>query len=108
EADARALMDQWGVGRKGIDDGLVILFDLNREDPCHGQVQLFAGPGFQAAYLTDAERQRIFEGDMLPRLQACDLDAALLTALAKVDASATPEHRATIERGRQLDAVLGL
>ena len=24
-------MDQWGVGRKGFDDGLVILFDLNAE-----------------------------------------------------------------------------
>ena len=38
-------MDQWGVGRKGFDDGLVILFDLNENDPCHGQVQLYAGPG---------------------------------------------------------------
>src|SRR3954454_11229704 len=28
EADARALMDQWGVGRRGFDDGLVILFNL--------------------------------------------------------------------------------
>ena len=25
----RRLMDQWGVGRRGIDDGLVILFDLD-------------------------------------------------------------------------------
>jgi hypothetical protein len=22
-------MDQWGVGRRGVDDGLVILFDLD-------------------------------------------------------------------------------
>ena len=28
DSDARALMDQWGVGRKGFDDGLVILFDM--------------------------------------------------------------------------------
>ncbi|MFL5647609.1 MAG: TPM domain-containing protein, partial [Chloroflexota bacterium] len=41
EAKARALMDQWGVGRAGFDDGLVIFFDMepNLE---HGQVQLFA------------------------------------------------------------------
>ena len=47
DADARALMDQWGVGRKGFDDGLVILFDMypGRQ---HGQVQLYAGPGFAA------------------------------------------------------------
>ena len=38
-------MDQWGVGRAGFDDGLVILFDLHEGDTCHGQVQLYAGPG---------------------------------------------------------------
>ena len=27
-ADALALMNQWGVGRKGFDDGLVIMFDM--------------------------------------------------------------------------------
>jgi uncharacterized protein len=108
EADARALMDQWGVGRKGFDDGLVILYDLHRGDTCHGQVQLFAGPGYQAAFLTDSERQAIFENDMLPRLRECDLDGALLAALAKVDANATAEHAATLTQARQLDAVLGL
>ncbi|MDQ3448717.1 MAG: TPM domain-containing protein, partial [Chloroflexota bacterium] len=29
EQDAIALMDQWGVGRAGFDDGLVILFDMD-------------------------------------------------------------------------------
>jgi uncharacterized membrane protein YgcG len=72
DADAQALMDQWGVGRKGIDDGLVILFDLYSNDPCHGQVQLYAGPGFAAAYLTNEERQAIYENDMLPLLRGCD------------------------------------
>jgi uncharacterized membrane protein YgcG len=68
EQDAIALMDQWGVGRKGIDDGLVILFDLKRSDPCHGQVQLYAGPGYAATYLSNGERQAIFENDMVPLL----------------------------------------
>ena len=45
EADADALMDQWGVGRAGINDGLVILFDLDTSLK-HGQVQLYAGSGF--------------------------------------------------------------
>src|SRR5262245_6953728 len=52
-SDARALMDQWGVGRRGFDDGLVILFNLNEGDTCHGQVQLYAGPGFQSRFLTN-------------------------------------------------------
>jgi uncharacterized membrane protein YgcG len=108
EADAIALMDQWGVGRKGIDDGLVILFDLNQGDPCHGQVQLYAGPGFRATFLTNEERQAIFENDMLPYLHACDMNGALLAAMAKVDAAATPEHAHTLEFARQANAVIGL
>ncbi len=108
EADARALMDQWGVGRKGIDDGLVILFDLYRTDPCHGQVQLYAGPGFAATYLTNEERQAIYQDDMLPRLRVCGLNEALDAGLTAVDRAATPEHAATLQGARQLNAVLGL
>jgi uncharacterized membrane protein YgcG len=108
EQDAIALMDQWGVGRAGIDDGLVILFDLNEDDPCHGQVQLYAGPGYRATYLSNEERQSIFENDMLPLLRGCDLDSALLVAIDAVDRNATPEHAATITFFRQLNAVLGL
>lgn len=108
EADAIALMDQWGVGRKGIDDGLVILFDLHEDDPCHGEVQLYAGPGFRATFLTNEERQAIFENDMLPYLHACDMDGALLAAMAKVDAAATPDHAQSLETARQANAVIGL
>lgn len=106
-AKARALMDQWGVGRKGFDDGLVIFFDMqpNLE---HGQVQLFAGPGFEAAYLSNQERQSIFDNDMLPHLQSGDFDGALDAALTKVAAAATPEHAADLARGRQINAIIGL
>ena len=76
EQDAIALIDQWGIGRRGFDDGLVILFDLHESDPCHGQVQLYAGPGYRAAFLSNEERQQIFDDDMLPHLRGCDLDGA--------------------------------
>lgn len=107
EADARALMDQWGVGRRGFDDGLVILFDLDTSLR-HGQVQLYAGPGFAATFLTNEERQAIYEDDMLPLLREGDLDGALVAALAKVDAAATPEHANRLQTARQVNAVLGL
>jgi uncharacterized membrane protein YgcG len=74
----------------------------------HGQVQLYAGPGFEAAFLSNSERQAIFENDMLPFLRSGDFDGALGAALTKVDAAATPEHAAELERGRQINAVLGL
>jgi uncharacterized membrane protein YgcG len=107
EAHARALIDQWGIGRKGFDDGMVIFFDL---DPSleHGQVQLYAAPGFENAYLSNSERQSIFNDDMLPLLQAGDFDGALQVALQKVDAAATPEHAASLDQARQFNAVLGL
>ncbi len=108
EADAIALMDQWGVGREGIDDGLVILFDLHENDPCHGQVQLYAGPGFRATFLSNEERQAIFEDDMLPHLRDCDLDGALLAAMDKVDDAASPEHARALETARQANAIIGL
>jgi uncharacterized membrane protein YgcG len=107
EQDAIALMDQWGIGRRGFDDGLVILFDLDSSLE-HGEVQLYAGPGYRAAFLSNGERQAIFENDMTPLLATGDLDGALLVALQKVDANATPEHAATLERARQIDAVVGL
>jgi uncharacterized membrane protein YgcG len=108
EVRARALMDQWGVGRRGFDDGLVILFDLHEGDTCHGQVQLYAGPGYRAKFLSNEERQKVFDEDMLPLLRGCDLDGALLAGMAKVDAAATPEHASELNFFRQLNAVLGL
>ena len=107
EAKARALMDQWGVGRKGFDDGLVIFFDMDPSGQ-HGQVQLYAGPGFESAFLSNSERQSIFENDMLPHLKSGDFDGALAAAMAKVDAAATPEHANQLELGRQVNAVVGL
>ena len=65
EADAAALMDEWGVGRAGINDGLVILFELDTS-LAHGQVQLYAGDGFDSTYLSADERQAIFDDEMVP------------------------------------------
>ncbi len=107
EAKARALIDQWHIGRAGFNDGMVIFFDMepNLE---HGQVQLYAAPGFEAAFLSNAERQAIYQDDMLPHLVDADFDDALKLALAKVDAAATPEHAASLQTARQVNAVVGL
>ena len=107
EANARALIDQWGIGRKGFDDSLVVLFDL---DPSlvHGQVSLYAGSGFRSTFLSDSDRQRIFNDDMLPRLEAGDLDGAALIAIERVDAAATPENARRLEFARQVNAVVGI
>lgn len=107
QANAAALIDQWGIGRRGFDDSLVILFDL---DPSlvHGQVSLFAGSGFRAAFLSESERQQIFDNDMVPLLAAGDLNGAALIALTRVSAAATPEHARQLELARQVNAIVGL
>ena len=107
EFHAIALIDQWGVGRRGFDDGLAIFFDI---DPSmeHGQVRLYAAPGFEKTFLTNAERQAIFDNDMLPHLREADFDGALGVALERIDAAATPENAARLETARQFNAVLGL
>lgn len=113
ERDAISLIDQWGVGRLGFDDGLAIMFNITRQT-CqphvsgNGQVQLYAGPGYRAAFLSNSERQQIFENDMLPLLRECDFDGALLAALAQVDANATPQHAQMLALARWLDAAVGL
>jgi uncharacterized membrane protein YgcG len=107
ERHAIALIDQWGVGRKGFDDGLAIFFDFE-PGRSSGQVQLYAAPGFASTFLTNSERQAIFENDMLPHLRADEWDAALLAAMERIDEVATPENAARLERGRQLNAVVGL
>jgi uncharacterized membrane protein YgcG len=104
---AAELIDQWGVGRAGFDDGLAIFFDLE-PNLQHGQVQLYAGPGFEAAYLSNEERQGIFDNDMLPYLRSADFDGALAIALQRIDAAATPEHAAALQTSRQINAVVGL
>ena len=45
---------------------------------------------------------------MLPYLLNADFDGAVNVALAKVDAAATPEHAASLQRSRQVNAVIGL
>ncbi|MDL2335241.1 MAG: DUF2207 domain-containing protein [Chloroflexota bacterium] len=113
QADAIALIDQWGVGRKGFDDGMAIMWNTNRLECLpgvsgNGQVQLYAAPGYRAAYLSNDERQKIFDNDMVPFLKQCDEDSALLAALDKIDAAATPEHAQSLERARIIDAAVGL
>jgi uncharacterized membrane protein YgcG len=106
--DALALLNQWGVGRKGFDDGLVILFDM-QDNMVHGQVSLYAGYGFKAAFMTNADRQAVFDSDMKPLLMQSppDFDGALKIALDDVNAAATPEHADQLSRARIANSLVG-
>lgn len=113
ESDAKALLDQWGVGRPGFYDGLAVLVNMNRTQCLpgvsgNGQVQLYAGDGFKAAFMSDQERQNLFDNDMKPLLAQCDFDGALNVAMDAIDANATPEHASKLASARIIDAAIGL
>jgi uncharacterized membrane protein YgcG len=88
EAEASQIMERWAVGSPtGL--GLVILFDLDTTK-VHGQVQLFGGDALRISLLSNAERQTIFDGTMLPLLKAGDLDGALIAGIARIKAKLAP------------------
>ena len=113
ERDAIALIDQWGVGRAGFDDGMAVMWNTNRQTCLpgvsgNGQIQLYGAPGYAAAYASNEDRQDIFDNVMVPRLQACDEDGALRAAVGRLDALATPEHASFLNMVRQLNALVAV
>jgi uncharacterized membrane protein YgcG len=105
--DAAALMDQWGVGRAGLDDGLVILFGLD-ETRQHGRVSLYAGSGFTNAYVDEDGLAEIVERQIVPAARSGDIDRSLIDALDALDRQINPGSRQLLEMQRLVNAVLGL
>ena len=111
KADALAIMNAWGVGRAGVNDGLVVLFDMDHGSTSHGQIYLYAGSGYLASYLDESEAADIVNNTMLPAAKDGDLNKALLDGLAKVDHATQPggnPDRGTRDMIRALMVVLVL
>jgi len=89
-ADAITIMNTWGVGRTGINDGLVVLFDMDLGSSDHGQIYLYGGQGFVEQYMNQDESDSIVFGDMLPRAAEDDLDGSLLAGLERLDRMVQP------------------
>jgi uncharacterized membrane protein YgcG len=83
--DAITIMNTWGVGRAQVNDGLVVLFDMDEGSKQHGQIYVYAGRGYLEQYLNEDEAATIVNEVMLPKAKDGDLDAALLDGLARVD-----------------------
>jgi len=83
--DAITIMNTWGVGRAQINDGLVVLFDMDAGSRQHGQIYVYAGRGYLEQYLNEDEAATIVNEVMLPKARDGDLDAALLDGLTRVD-----------------------
>ena len=62
----RELANRWGIGRKGVDDGVVLLVAPNEK-----QVRIAVGRGLERT-LTPALCQKIINNEMIPRFRKTD------------------------------------
>ncbi|HEX7636996.1 MAG TPA: TPM domain-containing protein, partial [Burkholderiaceae bacterium] len=80
--------EQWRPGRKGVDDGVIVLVALRDR-----AARIEVGYGLEGV-LTDAESHRILAGSMLPRLRAGDVaggvEAGVDRILATIQGAAPP------------------
>jgi uncharacterized membrane protein YgcG len=106
-AAARALLDQWGVGRAGYDDGLVFLISF-QPDLVHGKAHFFAGAGFLRGYLSQNNLQTLFDQVILPAARQQQLGGGLISALDAVNAAITPAATDRLNLLRQVNAVAGI
>jgi uncharacterized membrane protein YgcG len=82
ESTAKEIMDVWGVGQAGVNNGIVVLFDLDTTLH-HGQIYVYAGSGVLGKYLSTAAIQNI-ANDMLGKAKDGDLNAALTVGMTQI------------------------
>ena len=103
---AAALMDQWGIGRAGFDDGLVLLVGLE-DDRVHGKVSMFGGSGFNSQHIDEDGLTGIIDNDFVPRAADGDLNTAMLDTIDAVQERMAPDT-IPLTVGRVVNAGLGL
>ena len=103
---AAALMDQWGIGRSGFDDGLVLLVGLD-DDLVHGKVSLYGGSGFLNQHIDDNELTGLIESEFVPRAADGDLNGAMLDTIDAVQERMAPDT-IPLTVARVVNAGLGL
>jgi uncharacterized membrane protein YgcG len=103
-ADAQALIDQWGIGRAGYDDGFVILLSFDDTQFAHGELATYAGSGFRAVYLNEDAQAQLRDEVIIPAIRQGSLDGGLVQALSVVDLAITGRpsgrHDASAGHGR--------
>lgn len=105
--NAKALIDEWGIGRSGFDDGLVLMVGLE-ENRINGRVSMFGGSGFLAAYANEDTLKQIIDTDFVPAALSGDLEGAVVGTVEALDARMTDDRRGLLETLRVANAGLGL
>lgn len=107
-ADARALLDQWGVGRAGFDDGFVILLSFTDTTFQHGTLSTFAGGGFRANYMNEPAQAALRDDVIVPGIREGSVPGALLAGMQVVDEAVTPAATGRLEAYRIINAIVGI
>jgi uncharacterized membrane protein YgcG len=108
EEAAQALLDQWGVGRAGYDDGLVCLVSYTDPNFDHGKISFYAGSGFRRGYLSEGDLKTLIDEVMGPSAAQHELGGGLINAVDLVGAGITPDATARLNFLRQLNGVVGI
>lgn len=89
--------DAWGLGREGIDDGVLLLVARDER-----QLRLEVGYGLEGA-IPDAVARRIVDGVIVPRFQEGDtaggIEGGIEAVLQLIRGETTPEHLVGEPRG---------
>lgn len=80
EQYARRVFDQWAVGRKGVDDGILLLAAMQDR-----RVRIEVGYGLEGA-VTDAAAGRIIREQITPRFAQGDVSGGLQAGVASLQA----------------------
>jgi uncharacterized membrane protein YgcG len=107
-ADARGLIDQWGIGREGFDDGFALLLTFDDDTFRHGVLSTFAGGGFHAAYLPEGDQAVLRDQIVIPAIRQGAAGEGLVAALDAIGAAITPASTGRLETMRVINAMVGL
>jgi hypothetical protein len=107
-ADARRLIDEWGIGRAGFDDGMDILLSFDDDTFQHGVLSTFAGSGFLASYMGEGAQTALRDEVIIPAIQQGELGGGLVAALDTIDLAITPAATTRLDLYRVINGVVGI
>lgn len=91
------VFQRWGLGRRGVDDGLLMLVAQEERE-----VKFETGYGLEGT-LPDGLQSRIFRQEMMPRFQAGDFKGGILAGTQAIASRIAAEKGVTLEwDGREL------
>lgn len=100
EQYAIRVVDQWKLGRKEVDDGVLMLLATRDR-----KVRIEVGYGLEGA-LTDAKTKQIIENFMIPHFRSGDYGAGVLAGLEKVSAVIRGEALPELENEKAVSSWL--